>query len=182
MIGAGLVAAGFTDYPLMAFHFQRIHQIHSDWIPLLYALAMGVSGAGSLLFGRLFDRFGFNVIVALTLASAVFAPLIFFGSLTGILIGVCLWGLGMGVHESIIPAAVAPMVSSERRASSYGLFTAVYGLSWFLGSIVIGLLYNRSLTATVSFCMVTQLIAVGFLLLSNKPEKKRGSSSTNRHH
>lgn len=167
MVAAGLVAAGFTDYPLMAFHFQRTHFVRPDWIPLLYALAMGVSGSGSLLFGRLFDRFGFNVIVALTLASALFAPLIFFGKLFGIVAGVCLWGIGMGVHESIIPAAVAPMVSPQRRASAYGLFTAVYGIAWFLGSVIIGLLYDHSITATVAFCMLSQLVAIPFLFLSD---------------
>jgi len=46
--------------------------------------------------------------------------------------------LGMGAHESIIPAAVTPMVPNERRASAFGLFTAGYGLFWFLGSATIG--------------------------------------------
>jgi predicted MFS family arabinose efflux permease len=66
----------------------------------------------------------------------------------------------MGVHESIIPAVVAPMVSPQRRASAFGLFTAGYGLSWFLGSAVIGLLYDRSVTAVVAFCVITQLAAI----------------------
>ena len=43
--------------------------------------------------------------------------------------GAAIWGLGVGVHESIIPAAVAPMVAPERRASAFGLFTAVYGVA-----------------------------------------------------
>ena len=50
----------------------------------------------------------------------------------------------MGVHESVIPAAVAPMVSPARRASANGLFTAAYGIAWFLGSVAIGLLYDYS--------------------------------------
>ena len=66
----------------------------------------------------------------------------------------------MGVHESIIPAAVAPMVPVERRASAFGMFTAGYGLFWFLGSAVIGVLYDSSIPATIAFCMVTQLAAV----------------------
>jgi len=166
MVGAGLVAAGFTDFPLMAFHFQHIHQLRADWIPLMYAVAMGVSGAGSLLFGHLFDRFGFKVIVALTLCCAVFAPLVFLCGVPGIICGVCLWGLGIGVHESVIPAAVAPMVSPARRASAYGLFTAAYGIAWFLGSVVIGLLYDHSIPAMVAFCIVAELIAIAFFLVT----------------
>ena len=166
LTGAGLVAAGFTDYPLMAFHFQHEHLFRADWIPVLYSLAMGVSGAGSLLFGRLFDRFGFKVIIGLTLVSAGFAPLVFFGGVPGIIAGVCLWGIGVGVHESVIPAAVAPMVGTDRRASAYGLFTPIYGISWFLGSAIIGLLYERSLTATVVFCVVVELVALPLFLLT----------------
>jgi MFS family permease len=168
MVGAGLAAAGFSDYPLMAFHFQHIHQLRADWIPLLYSLAMGISGAGSLLFGRLFDRFGFKIIVGLTLVCSVFAPLVFFGGVAGVIAGVCLWGLGMGVHESVIPAAVAPMVAPDKRASAYGLFTAAFGIAWFLGSVVIGVLYDHSITATVVFCVAAELLAVPFFLLTQR--------------
>jgi predicted MFS family arabinose efflux permease len=166
MVGAGLVAAGFTDFPLMAFHFQHIHQLRADWIPLMYAVAMGVSGAGSLLFGHLFDRFGFKIIVTLTLCCAMFAPLVFLCGVPGIICGVCLWGLGMGVHESVIPAAVAPMVSPTHRASAYGLFTAAYGVAWFVGSVIIGLLYDYSIIATVVFCLTAELIAIPFFFMT----------------
>jgi MFS family permease len=172
MLGAGLVAAGFADFPLMAFHFEHVHQLRADWIPLLYALAMGVSGAGSLLFGRLFDRFGFRVIIVLTLISSAFAPLVFLGGFTGIILGCILWGLGMGVQESVIPAAVAPMVGARRRASAYGLFTAAYGIAWFLGSIVIGLLYERSITVTVIFCVIAQLLAIPFFIATAQRLKR----------
>lgn len=71
----------------------------------------------------------------------------------------------MGVHESIIPAAVAPMVSADRRASAYGLFTGVYGIAWFAGSTVIGALFNISLTTVVLFCVIAELAAIPLILL-----------------
>ena len=66
----------------------------------------------------------------------------------------------MGVHESIIPAAVTPMVSPRRRASAFGVFTAGYGVFWFIGSALIGVLYDVSLPAVIAFCVVTQIIAL----------------------
>lgn len=66
----------------------------------------------------------------------------------------------MGVHELIIPAAVTPMVPYGRRASAFGMFTAGYGIFWFLGSTAIGFLYDRSLPATIIFCVAAQLAAV----------------------
>ena len=158
--GAVLVAAGFADFPLIAYHFSKASIVSPAAVPVLYALAMGVSGAGSLLFGRLYDRAGILVLIPLTIASALFAPLVFLGGYWAALVGVSLWGLGMGVHESIVPAAVAPMVSPQRRASAFGLFTAAYGVAWFAGSAAIGGLYSVSLGAVVAFSMVTQLAAV----------------------
>jgi len=160
MAGAVLVAAGFADFPLIAFHFSKTSTVSPDAVPVLYAVAMGVSGAGSLAFGRLFDRFGFRVLIVLTVASALFAPLVFLGGFGGALVGMALWGLGMGVHESIIPAAVAPMVATNRRASAYGLFTAAYGIFWFLGSAALGFLYGVSLYALIAVSAALQLAAV----------------------
>jgi MFS family permease len=170
LAGAVLVAAGFADFPLIAFHFAQASTVSSTLIPVLYAVAMGVGGIGSLLFGRLFDRFGISVLIPLTIISALFSPLVFLGGSWAALIGVMLWGLGIGVHESIIPAAVAPMVPIQRRASAYGLFTAGYGIFWFLGSALIGILYGVSLPALIAFSLVAELAAIPlFILVSRRP-------------
>lgn len=162
LTGAALVAIGFADYPLIAYHFARSGSVPGQWIAIFYAIAMGVSGAGSLLFGRLFDRYGFTVLIALAILSAAFAPLVFFGGFWTAMVGAALWGLGKGVHESVIPAAVAPMVPAPRRASAYGLFTAGYGLFWFAGSAAIGMLYDRSVDSAVAFCVAFEIAAVPF--------------------
>lgn len=165
LAGAGLVALGFADYPVIAYHFSRAHTVPTQWIAIFYAIAMGVGGGGSLIVGRLFDRYGFRVLVVLTLLSALFAPLVFLGQFWGAMLGAALWGLGMGVHESIIPAAVAPMVPDRHRASAFGLFTAGYGVFWFIGSTVIGALYGLSIPWTVAFCVITQLAALPVFLI-----------------
>lgn len=158
--GAALVAAGFADFPLIAYHFQKTGSVSGSWVPIAYAIAMGVSGVGSLVFGRLFDRFGIKVLIPLTLLTALYAPLAFLGGFWAGIAGAAVWGLGMGVHESIMPAAVAPMVSREGRASAYGLFTGIYGLAWFLGSALIGVLYDRSVNVTAVVCLALVLGAV----------------------
>lgn len=164
LVGAALVAIGFADYSLIAYHFARVHSVPSAVIPIFYAVAMAVSGGASLLFGRLFDRYGFPVLVGLTMVASLFAPLVFLGGFWVALIGAAMWGMGMGVHESIIPAAVTPMVPPQRRASAFGLFTACYGIFWFLGSAVMGFLYDRSRIGVIVFCMITQLMAVPLFL------------------
>lgn len=166
LAGTALVGAGFADFPLIAYHFARLSLVPASLVPVFYAIAMGISGSGSLLFGRLFDRAGLLVLIPLTLLSALFAPLVFLGNFWVALIGVALWGLGIGVHESIVPAAVAPMIAPQHRASAYGLFTAVYGIFWFLGSVLIGALYNISLPVLVAFSLIAELLALPFFFLA----------------
>ncbi len=174
LVGAVLVAAGFADYPLIAYHFTRAATVSGTWIAIFYSVAMAVSGAGSLVLGRLFDRYGFTVLVALTAVSVLSAPLVFLGGFWLALLGAAIWGLGMGVHESIIPAAVSPMVSPRRRASAFGTFAAGYGIFWFIGSAIIGILYDLSVPAAIAFCVATQLAAVPiFIWVGRRPLLQR---------
>lgn len=162
--GAALVAVGFADFALIAFRFQKASVVPATWIPVFYSIAMAVGGAGSLLFGKLFDRYGLWILVPLTVISAASAPMVFLGGFGMTLAGTALWGLGMGVHESIIPAAVATMVPRERRPSAYGIFTAGYGVFWFLGSVILGRLYDVSMLALILFSVIAQLVAIPFFL------------------
>ena len=168
LVGAGLVATGFADFSLLAYHFEKSAVIPKLWVPIFYSVAMAVSGLGSLVFGRLFDRRGIRVLVPLTIVAAASAPLVFLGGFWAALIGSGLWGLGMGVHESMIPAAVATMVPQQRRPSAYGIFTAGFGTFWFVGSVIIGMLYDISIPAVVIFAVAAQLLAVPIFLIVRK--------------
>jgi MFS family permease len=168
LAGAALVAAGFADFSLIAYHFHKASVIPNTWVPVFYSVAMAVSGIGSLLFGRLFDRVGLWILIPLTVISAASAPLVFLGGFWLALVGSALWGLGMGVHESIIPAAVATMVPQQRRPSAYGIFTAGYGLFWFIGSVIIGRLYDVSISALIIFSVITQIVALPIFMYVRK--------------
>ena len=180
LAGAALVAAGFADFPLIAYHFSRAGTVSAPLVPVFYAAAMAVSGAGSLLFGRMFDRAGIGILVPLTVVAAAYAPLAFLGGFWASLVGVSLWGLGMGVHESIIPAAVAPMVSPDRRASAYGLFTGFYGTAWMLGSIVIGALFSVSLAAVAVFAVAIQFTGIPLILIVRRRTAPGGQRAASR--
>ncbi len=157
---AALIGAGYADFPLIAYHFQHRAILTPNWIPLIYALAMGVDALASLVLGRLLDRWGMAVIVAAPLFSAFFAPLVFWGGTAGAFLGMALWGVGMGVQGSILKAALGAMVPPGRRASGYGIFQTVFGLCWFLGSALMGILYDVSLSALIAFSIISQLAAI----------------------
>jgi MFS family permease len=80
--------------------------------------------------------------------------------------GAALWGALMGVHESTMRAAVADLVPRERRGVGYGTFTAIYGLAWLAGAALIGILYDVSIDAAITFTVAVQAVALlTFLLL-----------------
>jgi len=160
----GLLGAGYADFPLIAYHFGKTALLPSEWIPLFYAVAMGVDAVAALILGRLFDRLGMPVIMGTAVLSAFFAPLVFLGGFKLALLGMVLWGVGMGSLESIIKAALAEMVPRDRRATGFGLFNASLGLFWLLGSALMGLLYDFSLGALVAFSVMAQLLAIPFFL------------------
>lgn len=159
-VAVALVAFGFADYSLIAFHFARTGIISAAAIPIFYALAMGMAGAGSLVFGRWYDRRGLFVLLPATLCGVFIAPLAFLNGWWGALLGSATWGVALGVHESVMSAAIAGMVPIAARARAYGLFTAIFGIAWFAGSSVMGFLYDRSLAALVALSVLSTLAAL----------------------
>jgi MFS family permease len=170
-----LVAAGYADFPLIAFHLQKTGTDTGSQIPLLYALAMGVDAIAALLFGRWFDRIGLRSLMAAVALSLLFAPLVFLGNFQLAIVGMVLWGVGMGAQESIIKAAVAGIVPPERRGSAYGIFNTGYGFAWFVGSALMGILYDFSLSTLVVFSVLMQFAAIPVLfLVSRRTGEGRG--------
>ena len=160
-----LNAAGYADFPLIAYHFKKTSIVSENWVPIFYSVAMGVDAVAALIFGRLFDRKGIPILIIAVLISSIFAPLVFMGGFYLSLAGMALWGVGMGAQESIMRAAVAGMVPRDKRASAYGIFNAGYGVSWFLGSALIGILYDFSIPFLIAFSIASQLASVPLLLM-----------------
>ncbi|GAB4332012.1 MAG: MFS transporter [Dehalococcoidia bacterium] len=164
LAAAALIAIGFADFPLIAFRFQDEGVVSAHIIPVFYAVAMAADAAAALLIGRAFDRLGMVVLVAISVVTAAFAPLVFLGNAPVALAGVIVWAVGIGAQESVLRAAIAPMVSVSRRATAYGIFNAAFGFAWFAGSALMGVIYDRAIGGLVLFCVLTQLASVPFFL------------------
>ena len=163
-----LIAAGFVDFPLIAFHFKNSLVTSDALIPVFYAVAMGVDALAALIFGRLFDKIGLSIMIVVAVLSAFFAPLVFLGGLYSALIGISLWGIGLGAQESIMRAAIAGMSPIEKRGTAYGVFNTIFGVFWFIGSLTMGILYDISIVYLVIFSMVAQLASVPLFFLIRK--------------
>jgi len=131
----------------------------------MYAVAMGVDGAAALVVGKLYDRKGLGVLVVLPVIGIVSAPLLFSLSETGVVIGIVLWGIALGIQETIMRAAVGDLVPLNRRGWAYGTFYAAFGLSWFVGSLAIGFLYGHSIAHVIAFSVALQAASIPAFLV-----------------
>lgn len=179
--GISCFAFGFIDYSLIIMHVSNVYTglaaslaetsslVTEGTLPLLYAGAMLVDAVAALIFGHLYDKIGVKALMISTLLSSVFAVFVFaVQSVPMLLLGVALWGIGMGAQESILKAVVTSMVPKNCRATGYGIFECAFGIFWFLGSWIMGVLYDLSIPAMVAVSVIAQLLAVPLYLVSDK--------------
>ena len=127
------------------------------------AAASGIDALAALVFGRMYDKRGMTAIMISSAISAFFAPFVFLAQSEGMaIVGILLWGIGMGAQESILKAAVTTMISKEKRGTAFGIFNFGFGLAWFAGSWAMGALYDHSVTALVIFSVAAQLASLPF--------------------
>lgn len=179
--GISLFAFGFIDYSLIIMHVSKVYTnlsahlaetssvVNSGTLPLLYAGAMLVDAVAALIFGLMYDKNGVRALAISTVISAPFAIFVFgTNSVPALLFGIALWGVGMGAQESILKAAVTKMVPKSSRATGYGVFECSFGVFWFLGSWLLGVLYDISIPAMIAVSVAAQLAAIPLYIASDK--------------
>ena len=173
-----LTMAGVLVFPLMAYHFSAAAVVPDPQIPIFFAVAMATDALAALLMGRLYDRWGLPVIIAIPIANIPIAPLAFSSGYFGALAAAVLWGVSMGGQETVLRAALADFTSIGKRGFAYGIFNTLYGASWFAGSLVFGLLYYVGAGAICAFSIFMQVAAMGafFLLWRCAGRSSRGYS------
>lgn len=168
LIALSLVALGFADFPLIAYHFMKSHQVPIHAIPLMYVVAMSFDGISAVIIGKYFDGRGLHALILSILISTFFAPLVFYGNIYSAICGMVFWGVGMGVQESVVRAVLATILPTAKRATGMGLFYANFGVFWFLGSFFLGWLYDASKFWLVIFSIGVQIAALPFIIQLSK--------------
>lgn len=179
--GISFFAFGFVDYSLIIMHVsnsfahlssnlvETSNFINTGTLPLLYAGAMLVDAVAALFFGLMYDKKGVRALVYSTIISSPAAAFIFGTDSVGmLLLGIALWGVGMGAQESILKAAVSTMVPKISRATGYGIFEFSFGVFWFFGSWLLGVLYDVNITAMIAVSVLAQLAAIPWYMASAK--------------
>ncbi len=126
---SALAVAGLAQFPLIAYHLGHRQVVAELWIPLLYAVAMGVDGLVAIAAGLAYDRAGLASLLLVPVLTAAAAALAFTTAVLPVVIGVVLWGIVMGLVETNMRAAVGDLSPRDARGLAYGVFNTVFGLS-----------------------------------------------------
>lgn len=172
MVAICLFAFGFCDFTLVTLQAAKTAFFSETSLSLLYALAMAVDAFSALAFGWLFDKVGLKSLILSTLLSSVFSYFVFTAnSASSLLVGIVLWGIGMGAQESIMKAAVSQIIPKSMRSTGFGIFETGFGIAWFLGSWLLGYLYDIQPFYLVIVSFSVQMLAVMFYSLCLKTGK-----------
>ena len=158
-----------------AFNFSFILLRASDLgiadslIPLVYAVINVAHTAISIPSGFLADRVGKEKV--LMIGYSVFAVSTALMLLTSAntfytYMLAAIFGLYMGISETVQRAIVPKYVISELRGTAYGLYSVVIGITFFAANVVFGFLWdNYSLHTAVYYSIIVTIAAISGMLI-----------------
>ena len=184
---------GFVNFSVIGYHLKADRLLSDGNITLLYSGAMAVDALAALIIGKLYDRLkektgiktgGLAVLGAIPFLTLLLPFLTIGSSMALIVIGMMFFGIVMGTHEAIMRSAIADITPFYKRGTSYGIFNTGYGLALFIGSALMGWLYDLNQTGMImAFTFVAEAIAVFLyfkmihMVRSSRRQKTDGNSS-----
>jgi len=164
---------GLIPYTLILLRASEILKpTGQEWIvPLIYLLIQGVDAPVALIAGYAYDKFGIGVLV-LPFVLSLFPSLLTMVSveLSTLIAAAVVFGLVLGMQESIYRAAVSQLTPISSRGTAYGIFNTAYGIGLLISGIAYGLLmeFKTLFTITMFYALITQITATASLLSIRK--------------
>ncbi|CCQ95529.1 Major facilitator superfamily MFS_1 [[Clostridium] ultunense Esp] len=161
---------GFVNFSTVGYHLKANNLMSDGNITLVYSVAMIVDAATALLVGKAYDRLkvktgmrtgGILVLVAIPFITMLLPIFTLSNSTILIVIGMIVFGIVMGTHETVMRSAIADITPFHKRGTSYGVFNTSYGLALLGGAALMGLFYDRNKTGIIiAFTCVVELVAI----------------------
>jgi len=156
-----LSMVGFASFPLISFHMIAWDIVPDAEVPVFYAAAMAISVVTALATGKLYDRAGISSMIIMPVIN-ITIPFFAFSLQAGdVLVGTLVWGVGIGMYETVLRAAIADFTGADLRGQTYGVLNAIFGTAWFIGSVVMGVLYEVSIDHIIGYVLIVELAAAG---------------------
>jgi len=163
-------SAGLISFQLLSYHVKTGNFVPDYLLPLLYGLAMGVDAIAALGIGRAYDKHGLRVLMILPLLIIPIIPLTLLGTVISIVVAVIVWGIVIGMQETVLRAAVSELSGSSSIGFAYGLLNATYGIALMTGGLIMGMLYEYSLQLLALYAVLMELASFGILAVGLKKQ------------
>jgi MFS family permease len=141
-IGIVFTLARFSE----AFLILRAQTIglNAMWVPAVLVLMNVVYALSAYPAGVLSDRINRSGLLALGLVvlAAADLALALLPNLSGLALGVVLWGLHMGLTQGLLSALVADAAPASLRGTAFGFFSLFTGLAMLAASVIAGALWD----------------------------------------
>lgn len=167
LVGALFTMARFSE----AFLLLRAESVGLavSLVPLALVLMSAVYGLSAYPAGRLSDRLGRTDLLALGLGILIAShlSLALATNVYHLAIGLALWGLHMGLSQSLLAAIIADSAQPHLRGTAFGVFSLSSALSLLGASVLAGLLWDNYGPSTVFLTGAgfAAVALVGFLTL-----------------
>jgi len=163
-----LSMCGFSNFQLISYHFKFKTVIPLNIIPFLYTVSMGIDGIFALVIGKIYDKIGLKTLLLIPFLNLLIPFFVFSLNYILAISGMVLWGMSMGIQETIMRAGISDIVSTEKRGFAYGLFNAIYGAGLFIGGVIIGFLYQYSIKTLFFVVFMLEIISIFVFIFFNK--------------
>ncbi len=134
----------FSNYSGAYMILQGTHQgLSPSQVPILMVLQNLFAFASAYPMGRLSDRFDRRILIGIGFIITIISNA-FFALAHGpmfVLIGASLWGLQMGMTQSLLLTKVADTTFTEIRGTGFGIYYLIIGVTIFLSNTITGWIF-----------------------------------------
>jgi len=159
---------GLINILLIVFEAGQILPSDLMWLgPIIFAVIMGVDALVAYPAGYYYDKVGIKSLIIPFILTAFTSIIAMIGqNLYTILIASILFGIVLGMQESVYRAVITDVAPLESRGTAYGIFNTIYGLGLLVGGVIYGFFinYDVSIVFVMLYAVITQCIAIYLLL------------------
>jgi MFS family permease len=168
--GIAALSIGYLHWSIVSYYLKNSGAVSDYMIPMLYTIAMAVDAAVALPAGMLYDKFGLWTLIMAPLAAFPIPIALSVKTYESVIVASALWGIVMGLYETVMRASIADVVEPQNRAYAYGIYNFTYGVAWLGGSLLAGAIYDVSLSKIKLVMPAFTVLSLILILMALKRE------------